>query len=129
MANADDLRTLTEDMAAAYEARMALLASIREQANNIKAETAEMMAGFKDADNVRASDVASLKTEVSDLIDGFRNELNEIKRECEDTAAAWHDLVAEMRTKRGGRPAQKYRAEMPAEKHKSGKKHKTGKSA
>lgn len=112
MTNADNIRTLTDDVVKAYGDRMEALASIRQEVSetldgfkeadkerasevsHIKQETARMLDGFKEADKERVSEVSHIKQETARMLDGFRNE-------CEDTAKAWHDLVIAMQSKRG----------------------------
>lgn len=79
MSNAEDIRSLAQDITASYDARIEELASTRQ-------EVSDMLDGFKKEGEER-------KTEVSDILDGF-------KKEREDTAGAWRDLAATMQAKR-----------------------------
>ncbi|MBI3754130.1 MAG: hypothetical protein HY266_08845 [Deltaproteobacteria bacterium] len=98
MTNADNIRTLTDDVVKAYGDRIESLASIRQEVSHIKQDAARMLDGFKEADKERASEVSHIKQETARMLDGFRNE-------CEDTANAWHGLVSAMQSKRGQKPA------------------------
>lgn len=112
MGMADDLRNLGQEMAASYDARVAGIATLRR-------ETAEMLKGFQrdhrematalrrslaEAESQRRRDfkpmfraiqqrVAALRRETSDLLAGFRQEIQE-------AASAWQNVASTMARKR-----------------------------
>lgn len=105
MANADDIRAMAQDMTASFDVRMGELAAIRQQVLDMlgdfrktsadrKSEVSDMLGDFRktrlhDAKEYRAD----RRREVTDLLGGFT-------KEREETASAWHDLVASMQAKR-----------------------------
>lgn len=87
MAYADDFRAMTQDIAASFDVRMGELAAIRQQVTG-------MLDDFRKTriDETKRLN-AERKSEVSEMLGGFR-------KEREETASAWHDLAASMQAKR-----------------------------
>ena len=126
MSNANDLSALAQDIVGAYDARVEAITSIKNGVSNL---ISDFQKGREDmADNLQQtfSDLKSIlkkgekerikhnhtdlkgrmaeikkgKAEVGNLLECFRDEINDFKKECEKTAVAWHDIVTTMQAKR-----------------------------
>jgi hypothetical protein len=85
---AQDLRSLAEGIAGAHQAR-------EEALNGIRSETAEMMEEFRRLGMERQSEITRMKKDVAGTLAAFR-------KERERDAAAWHDIISGLRTKKTG---------------------------
>jgi ElaB/YqjD/DUF883 family membrane-anchored ribosome-binding protein len=103
MARADEIRALAQEIAASYDERMAVLASIRKEVSELADSAHAMLNDFHKEHSEMASNLrknlskerAFLNREVCDQLSSFR-------KEHEDAIAAWGNLVSTMRSKRGG---------------------------
>ncbi len=104
MSNAEDIRSLAQDITASYDARIGEIAAIRQH-------NSDMLSEFHRMDDERKTEVSNMKKEVSELRSNLHKEcedrekevsgmLDGFKKEREDTAGAWHDLAATMQAKR-----------------------------
>ena len=81
MGIADDMRNLSREIVASFEARV-------ERVGALKQETAEMLKGFQRENAERAR-------EVGNMLAGFRHEMKA-------AASAWRNMAATMARKRAG---------------------------
>ncbi len=85
---AQDLGSLAEEIVGAHQAREEALAGIR-------SETAELMEEFRRLGMERQSEITRMKKDVAGTLAAFR------KERVRD-AAAWHDIISGLRTKKTG---------------------------
>lgn len=90
-----------EDMAAHLQQTFSDLKSIlkNSQADLEKVEKKRIKHNHTDLKE-RLAEIKKGKAEVGNLLECFRDEIGDFKKECDDTAAAWHDIVTTMQAKR-----------------------------
>lgn len=103
MARQDDFKTLAQDITASFDERMAVLASIKKDIQEMKEDVHRMLEGIhrersENASNLRknlSKSKSALKRDTSHLLKGF-------EKEHQESLATWSHLGSTMKSKRGG---------------------------
>lgn len=103
MARQDDFKALAQDITASFDERMAVLASIKKEINEMKDDVHQMLDDIHRERSEMASQLrkdlskgkSTLKKDTANLLKGY-------KKEHDESIATWSQLGSTLRAKRGG---------------------------